>query len=158
MSRRDQIRMTDEEVEALLHSRQTMNVATFNHDGSIHLVAMWYGFIDGKPAFETYQKSQKVANLRRDERMTVLIEDGDTYEELRGVELVGRGAILDQRDDVMTVAKSVVERYMDVKPEDAAAAAEILSNKRVAVAMNIERVVSWDHRKLAGARPKDVGR
>ena len=63
MSRRDQIRMTDEEVDAFIHERRTMNVATFNHDGSIHLVAMWYGFLDGKPAFETYQKSQKVANL-----------------------------------------------------------------------------------------------
>ncbi|MDQ6697259.1 MAG: TIGR03618 family F420-dependent PPOX class oxidoreductase [Actinomycetota bacterium] len=151
MSRRDQIRMTDDEVDAFIHSRQTMNVATFNHDGSIHLVAMWYGFLEGKPAFETYQKSQKVANLRRDGRMTVLMEDGDRYEELRGVELVGTGEVLDQRDDVITVAHSVVERYMDVKPEDAAAAAEILSNKRVAVAMTIERVVSWDHRKLGGS-------
>src|SRR6476620_276437 len=77
MSRRDQIRMTDDEVDAFIHERRTMNVATFNHDGSIHLVAMWYGFIDGKPAFETYQKSQKVANLRRDPHITVLLEDGD---------------------------------------------------------------------------------
>ncbi len=151
MSRRDQIRMTDDEVDAFIHLRQTMNVATFNHDASIHLVAMWYGFLDGKPAFETYQKSQKVANLRRDQRMTVLMEDGDAYEELRGVELVGTGLVLDGRDDVMTVAQSVVERYMDVKPEDAAAAAEILANKRVAVAMTVERVVSWDHRKLGGS-------
>lgn len=151
MSRRDQIRMTDDEVDAFIHARQTMNVATFNHDGSIHLVAMWYGFLDGKPAFETYQKSQKVANVRRDNRMTVLMEDGDGYEELRGVELVGTAVVLDGRDDVMTVARSVVERYMDVKPEDAAAAAEIMSNKRVAVAMTVERVVSWDHRKLGGS-------
>ena len=150
MSRRDQIRMTDEEVDAFIHERRTMNVATFNHDGSIHLVAMWYGFLDGKPAFETYQKSQKVANLRRDSHITVLIEDGDSYEELRGVELVGAGTVLDEREHVMTVATSVVERYMDVKPEDAAAAAEILANKRVAIAIDVERVVSWDHRKLGG--------
>src|SRR4051794_21774277 len=150
MSRRDQIRMTDDEVDAFLHARQTMNVATYNHDGTIHLVAMWYGFLDGKPAFETYQKSQKVANLRRDPRMTVLMEDGDRYEELRGVELVGTGVVLDEREQVMTVARSVVERYMDVKPEDAAAAAEILANKRVAVAVTVDRVVSWDHRKLGG--------
>src|SRR4051812_11305138 len=100
MSRRDLIRMTDPEVDAFLQQRQTMNVATYNHDGSIHLVAMWYGFLDGKPAFETYQKSQKVANLRRDPRITVLLEDGDRYEDLRGVELVGTGEVLDSRDDV----------------------------------------------------------
>jgi hypothetical protein len=80
----------------------------------------------------------------------VLIEDGDRYEELRGVELVGTGTVVDEREHVMTVATSVVERYMDVKPEDAAAAAEILAKKRVAIAIDVERVVSWDHRKLGG--------
>lgn len=151
MSRRDQVRMSDDEVDDFIRQRQTMNVATFNHDGSVHLVAMWYGFLDGKPAFETYQKSQKVANLRRDGRITVLIEDGDRYEELRGVELVGTAVVLDQREAVMSVAQSVVERYMDVKTEDAAAAAEVLANKRVAIVIDVERVVSWDHRKLGGS-------
>ena len=51
-----------------LHERQTMSVATFNHDQTIHLVAMWYGFYEGKPAFETFTKSQKILNLRRDDR------------------------------------------------------------------------------------------
>ncbi len=151
MSRRDQIRMTDDEVEGFLHQRQTMNVATYNHDGTIHLVAMWYGFLDGQPAFETYRKSQKVANLRRDGRITLLVEDGDRYEQLRGVELVGTAQVSDDREDVMTVARSVVGRYMDdVKPQDVAAAAEVLANKRVAVVIDVDRVVSWDHRKLNG--------
>ena len=61
-----------------------MNIATHNHDGTIHLVAMWYGFTpDGRPAFETFAKSQKVQNLRRDPRITALVEAGDVYEELR---------------------------------------------------------------------------
>ena len=67
-----------------------MNLATYNHDGSIHLVAMWYGFLpDGSVGFETFAKSQKVQNLQRDARMTALVEAGDTYDQLRGVELVG---------------------------------------------------------------------
>ena len=66
-SRRDLVRMTDEEIDAFLHERQSMGVATFNHDQTIHLVAMWYGFYEGKPAFETFTKSQKILNLRRDE-------------------------------------------------------------------------------------------
>ena len=58
--------MTDDEVEAFLHERQTMNIASFGPDGNIHLVAMWYGFLGPNPAFETFSKSQKVLNLRRD--------------------------------------------------------------------------------------------
>jgi PPOX class probable F420-dependent enzyme len=120
-------------------------------DGNVHLVAMWYGFLDGNPAFETYAKSQKVKNLERDPRITVLVEDGDRYEELRGVELVGRAVIHDDPDAVIAVAKSVVERYWSPKDEDEAAVmAAGLANKRVAIEVVPEKVVSWDHSKLGG--------
>lgn len=95
--RRNSIVMTPEEIDAFLHERQSMSVATFGPDGGIHLVAMWYGFLGANPAFETYTKSQKVLNVRRDPRVTVLVEDGETYEELRGVEIVGHAVIHEDR-------------------------------------------------------------
>src|SRR3954466_6094702 len=130
--RRDLVRMTDEEVDAFLHARmQTMNVATHNHDGTIHLVAMWYGFYEGKPAFETFSKSQKVLNLKRDNRISVLIEDGKAYEQLRGLELVGTAEVMGGGDVVMEVARTVVPRYFEVaKPEDVDANAAGLAGKR----------------------------
>ncbi len=149
--RRDLIAMTPEELDAFLAGRRTMNVATFNHDGSIHLVAMWYGFYEGKPAFETFTKSQKIRNLERDDRITVLVETGDDYNELKGVELVGRATVTADPEVVMPVARSVVERYFAVdKPEDAEAVAIGLANKRSAVIIDVERTVSWDHTKLGG--------
>lgn len=151
MSRRDVIRMTDDEVSAFLQGRHVMNVATYNHDGSIHLVAMWYGFLDGDPVFETFAKSQKVQNLRRDPRVTVLVEDGDEYDELRGVEIVGTGEVIEPHEEVLEVAKSVLVRYHDITdPADIQAAAELMANKRVAIRIRAERTVSWDHRKLGG--------
>src|SRR4051794_27822439 len=149
-SRREIIRMSDEEIDAFLHERHTMNVATFNHDDTIHLVAMWYGFYNGLCAFETFTKSQKVLNLRRDQRISVLVEDGDDYGELRGVEIVGRGEVVDDSGVLMEVAASVVERYMGVSGEDAKAAAEQLARKRSAIVIHPERIVSWNHAKLAG--------
>jgi PPOX class probable F420-dependent enzyme len=150
--RRDLVRMTDEEVDAFLHARlQTMNVATHNHDGTIHLVAMWYGFYEGKPAFETFTKSQKVLNLRRDNRISVLIEDGKAYEQLRGLELVGTADVIDDPDAVMEVARTVVPRYFEVsKPEDVDSIAAGLAVKRSAIVINAEKTVSWDHNKLGG--------
>ncbi len=151
MSRRDQVRMTDAEVESFLAGRHTMNVATHNHDGTIHLVAMWYGFLDGRPVFETYARSQKVLNVRRDNRITVLVEEGDKYENLQGVELVGTAEVIDDPDTVVAAATSVVERYMELDdPADAHAAAMVLANKRVAIVISVERTVSWDHHKLEG--------
>jgi PPOX class probable F420-dependent enzyme len=149
--RRDLIRMTDEEIHEFLHGRRTMNVATFNHDGTIHLVAMWYGFYDGNPAFETFAKSQKVLNLTRDNRITVLIEDGDQYEELRGVEMVGTARVIDDSEVVMDIARDVVRRYIGIdKPEDVDAVAAAMANKRSAIVIDADRVVSWDHSKLGG--------
>ncbi len=150
MSRRDQIKMTDEEIDELLQGRHTLNVATFNHDGTIHLVAMWYGFVDGDVVFETFAKSQKVQNLRRDPRITVLVEDGEQYEELRGVEVVGRAEIIEDEETILDVARSVLRRYHDLKPEDIDGAAEFMARKRVGVRIRPDRIVSWDHRKLGG--------
>lgn len=149
--RRDVIRMTDEEVQAFLHERQTMNIATIGPDGNIHLVAMWYGFLDGNPAFETFAKSQKVVNLRRDPRITVLVEDGDRYENLRGVEIVGKAVIHEDTETLLRVAKDVVMRYWTpATEEEAEVMAQALANKRVAVEIVPEKVVSWDHSKLGG--------
>src|SRR3954462_15739905 len=140
--RRELIRMSDDEIHAFLHGRRTMNVATHNHDGTIHLVAMWYGFYAGKPAFETFSKSQKVLNLQRDNRISVLIEDGKAYEELRGLELVGTADVIDDPDVVMEVARTVVPRYFEVaKPEDVDAIAAGLAVKRSAIVINADKVV-----------------
>lgn len=150
--RRDLIRMTDEEVDTFLHGRRTMNIATVGPDGNIHLVAMWYGFTAaGNPAFETFAKSQKVLNVERDDKITVLVEDGDEYSELRGVELVGRAVVHRDEAVLLEVAKSVATRYFGVETEeDAEAVAMGLMQKRVAVEIIPDKVVSWDHTKLEG--------
>lgn len=150
MSRRDQIRMTPEEVDAYLQGIHTMNVATIAADGRPHLAAMWYGFIDGAPAFWTYGKSQKVVNLRRDSRITCLVETGTSYETLQGVELVGTGTILEDRESVMAVGRSVFERHTGPLSETALPGLEQVGAKRVAVRIDVEKVVSWDHTKLGG--------
>ncbi len=150
-SRRELIRMSDDEIDDFLHGRRTMNVATFNHDDTIHLVAMWYGFYEGKLAFETFAKSQKVLNAQRDPRITILIEDGDQYEELRGVEIVGKARVVEDPAEVMEIARDVVRRYIEIeKPEDVDGVAAAMANKRFGIVIEPERVVSWDHTKLGG--------
>jgi len=151
-SRRDQITMSADEVDAFLHERRVMNVATLSPSGHPHLVAMWYGFLDGAPAFWTFAKSQKIVNLRRDPRITCLVEAGDTYSELRGVELVGSGAVIEDHDVILAVGSSVAERYNG--PEAVSDAArpflEAQARKRLVVRVDVDKVVSWDHRKLGG--------
>jgi PPOX class probable F420-dependent enzyme len=149
VKQRDVIKMTQEEVDEFLQGRHTMSIATVNHDGSIHLVAMWYGFLEGAIAIETKAKSQKVLNLRRNPQMTVLVEDGESYDELRGVELVGRGEIVDDPERMFELGISVFERYQGGKyTEEMRPFVEVMLNKRVVVKLHVDRIVSWDHRKL----------
>lgn len=149
VKQRDVIKMTQEEVDEFLQGRHTMSIATVNHDGSIHLVAMWYGFLEGAIAIETKAKSQKVLNLRRNPQMTVLVEDGDSYDELRGVELVGRAEIIDDPERMFELGISVFERYQGGKyTEEMRPFVEVMLNKRVVVKLHVDRIVSWDHRKL----------
>lgn len=151
MSRRDQIRMAQEEIDEFLRGRHTMNVATIGPDGRPHLVAMWYGFFDdGALGFWTYGKSQKIVNLQRDPRMTCLVETGDEYAQLKGVEIVGTGVVLTERDEVMAIGRSVFERYTGPWSDAAAPAVEQMGAKRSAVKIEIDKLVTWDHTKLGG--------
>lgn len=144
--------MSEAEVEAFLRQPHHLQVATIARDGRPHLVSMWYGFLDGAPSLWTYGRSQKVVNLRRDPRLTCLAESGRHYDELKGVELVARATILDDPFTVLAVGRSVFDRYMGPFTEDDRPRLERMSAKRVAVRIDVERVVSWDHAKLAPAR------
>lgn len=148
INQRAAIKMTPDEIDAFLHERRPMTMCTLNHDGSIHAVAMWYGFLEGAVAIETKAKAQKAVNLARDTRLTCMFEDGDYYEELRGVELVGRAEIVDGPERRFALGIDLFERYYGTYSEDLRPFVETMLNKRIVAKLNVERVVSWDHRKL----------
>ena len=89
MSARDRATMSENEVAAFLAEARTLNVATLGPDGAIHIVAMWFVMRGTSPVFWTYAKSQKARNLSRDARLSALVEGGESYDTLRGVELIG---------------------------------------------------------------------
>ena len=152
MSRREQIRMSEDEIRAFLDEQRTMAVATIGRDGFAHVVAMWYVLLDGKPAFWTYAKSQKVVNVLRDPKVTCLIETGEAYNELRGVQIKGHTTLIEDLDAVLRLGETIWERYAggplnDTMRQMVAAQAR----KRLGVIMEPVETASWDHRKLGGA-------
>jgi PPOX class probable F420-dependent enzyme len=147
-NQRAQITITEDEVTAFVERGRTATMATVGPTGAPHVVAMWYAVVDGHIWFETKAKSQKAQNLLRDDRITCMIEDGLTYDTLRGVSLDGRGVISDDPDDLWRVGVSVWERYTGPYTEDARPLVETMLTKRIAVRLDVERVRSWDHTKL----------
>jgi len=148
VNQRAKIQMTDDEIAEFLRGKHTMSLASLNADGTIHMVAMWYGFLEGEIAFETKAKSQKVANLRRNPTITCMVETGDTYNELKGVQIVGRAEVFDDRDRLLEMGKSVFERHVGPYTDEMLPAVEMMLNKRVGIKVHHERVASWDHTKL----------
>ena len=155
-SKRSQITMTDDEVAAFIADQRSATMATVGPTGVPHLVAMWYGVVDGQIWFETKGRSQKAVNLRRDPRITVLLEDGLTYDTLRGVSIEGTAVISEDPDDLWKVGVSVWERYTGPYTEEAKPLVEFMLQKRIAVRVDVDRIRTWDHRKL-GMDPIPLG-
>ncbi len=141
--------MTDDEIVTFLKDNKKLQLATINRDGSPHLVTMFYGLVDGKIAFWTYRTSRKAHNLRRDPRVTCLIETGEDYFELRGLMMYGTVRILTEPNDVRYVGGRVIRTMMDLDDDDAVRqVVEQTAAKRHAHIVEPTGVVSWDHRKL----------
>jgi PPOX class probable F420-dependent enzyme len=153
---RDRIVMSDAEVSSFLREQRVATLATIGPSGRPHLAAMWYALVGDQLWFETKAKSQKAVNLRRDDRITVLVEAGHTYDALRGVSLDGRGVIVSDPDALWAVGVSIWERYTGPYDESLRPAVEMMLHKRIAIRVEVDRVRSWDHRKL-GLDPMPLG-
>jgi PPOX class probable F420-dependent enzyme len=150
--RRDQIRMTDDEQRDFVESRKSLQVATLNADGTPHLTTLWFGIVDDQIVFETFTKSQKIVNLRRDPRIAVLLEDGVEYNELRGVSINGTALMYDDPEVVWKYAAAVMKRnHPGLTDGQVEAGARQLASKRTAVIIQPDKTVTWDHSKLGGS-------
>lgn len=147
---REKIRMDSEEIAEFIEEQKSLQVGTINSDGSIHLSTLWFAVVDDLIVFETYTSSQKVVNLERDPRITVLLEDGLEYNNLRGVMIKGTANLVSEPTEVKQIAREVIKRNQPEIPDemldDAAAS---LAVKRTVVTVVPEKVVSWDHRKIS---------
>lgn len=157
MKRRDLIRMTPSEEREFLEAGHTAILTSVGRDGLPHPVAMWYVVIDGLVHFATYTKSQKVTNFRRDPAAAVLVEEGRTYEELRGLLIQGQAEVSDDPDLALRVQRGLFEKYtlgvglgQGSLDEGMETAIRRQAAKRSAVVVPPQRVTSWDHRKLGG--------
>lgn len=149
MSSRDRIKMSEEERLAMLGEERVVVVTSHGPRGWPHSMPMWFVVRDGDTWIWTYGSSQKVRNLERDPRATLLVETGDAYEELRGVMIEAEAEIEPGPEAVVALGRLLAGRYGDgAEGEEAEAALRAQARKRVAIHFRPVRTVTWDHRKL----------
>lgn len=149
---RDAVRMDEEEVRDFLADRMKVQVATIGPDGAPHLTTLFYVLEGEEIAFWTYGASQKVVNLRRDPRITCLVEGGGDYFELRGVSITGTARLVEDYDEIRALGAKVTSRMAGGADlgELGDQIVDRQARKRVGVVVRADRIVSWDHRKMAG--------
>jgi nitroimidazol reductase NimA-like FMN-containing flavoprotein (pyridoxamine 5'-phosphate oxidase superfamily) len=91
-----EIGLTADEIEELMTTTWNLRVATVGPGDRINLTPMWFGWGGGRIYFHC--RGQKVANLRRNPRATVLVDRNERFPELQAVMFQGSAAVLEDAD------------------------------------------------------------
>lgn len=153
MSGRDAVKMTVDELSAFLDDNVKVQVASIGKDGAPHLSTLFYVVLDGRIAFWTYGRSQKIVNLERDPRISALVEDGTDYFELRGASFNGTAELVRDHDRIYEIGAAVATRMVGASSfeelgELGRNEVERQAKKRVAVIVHPDHVATWDHSKM----------
>jgi PPOX class probable F420-dependent enzyme len=148
MKQRDRVAMTAQEAAAMLDGARKVQLATIGPDGTPHLVTMYYVMLAGQITFWTYRASQKARNLDRDPRITCLVESGEQYFDLRGVQVQGTAWRIEDPAEVRAIGRRIAAAMGGVPDQSLDEYVEHAARKRVGFAVEPRRVISWDHGKL----------
>jgi PPOX class probable F420-dependent enzyme len=148
MKQRDRVAMAAGEIAAFLAGSRKVQLATISTDGTPHLVAMYYVMLDGQITFWTYRSSQKARNLARDPRLTCLVETGEQYFDLRGVQVQGTARCIEDPAAIRNIGRRIAAGLADATSRSLEEYVEHAARKRVGYAVEPRLVISWDHSKL----------
>ncbi len=150
-SRRELIAMSPEEVSTYLASQQRLIVVSNGPGGFPHPMPMNFGIDEaGRLVILTFAKSQKVRNIERDPRASLLVESGATYHEMKSVIIYALAEIIPQGPEFERCREAFGRKRQSVAAPGSSIQPQIDStmNKRVAIRFTPERTISWDHAKL----------
>lgn len=148
---RAQLRLSDEELEQFLTESRTLRLATVGDDGVPHVVPLWFAWHAGAIWLNSLTKSERHDHLRAGRPVGLVIDDGERYEELRGVRMTGTPEVVPDEDPVRVEAyRRFARKYFGV---------EELPNQRSYETVRIvpDEIASWDFRKIPTGADKKVG-
>lgn len=147
---RREAKLTEDELWRFVEEREVVALASTGHDGWPHVMPISFVVLDGTVWGWSYGKAQKVRNLERDPRCTLLFEHGTDYQEMRGAMLRCRVVLHRDLETVARTGEAISARYGG-EPDAARALVARQAPKRVALEfVEAGRRVTWDHAKLAG--------
>ena len=142
--------MTAEEREDFLTSQRTCRVATVGADGAPHVSALWFVWDGTALWLNSVVASQRWTNIAREPRVSVLVDAGEEFLELCGVELIGTAEIVGEVPRTSSPSEELapVEVLFGQKYAGGAFTAD---GRHAWLRLVPDKVVSWDFRKLVTA-------
>lgn len=154
MSRRDQINMTLEEISDFLQKSRTIILVSNGKDGFPHPMPMWYAVDENNVVYmTTFRKSQKINNLKRDPRVSLLVESGDVYQQLKSVVIYTEVELVSDVEATRDILFNISVQRGDLQADAGEAIREGMMNtasKRMGMKFTPDKIISWDHSKLGG--------
>jgi len=154
MSRRDQISMTLEEISDFLKNSRTIILVSNGRDGFPHPMPMWYAVDENNVVYmTTFRKSQKINNLKRDPRVSLLVESGDVYQQLKSVVIYTEVELVSDVEATRDILFNISVQRGDLQADAGDAIREGMMNtasKRMGMKFTPDKIISWDHSKLGG--------
>jgi len=148
--------MTDAEIRDFLRTQKTIILNSIGPTGVPHPMPMWFVADDDcVVSMATFRGTQKIVNLRRDPRVSLLVESGREYSKLKGVVIYGTAELSEDTEAI--IATLVAASQKEAAETDAKTriamdeAMRKTASKRILIRVKPERIISWDHSKLQGA-------
>ena len=154
MSRRDKILMTPDEISDFLRESRTIILVSNGKDGYPHPMPMWYAVDDDNVIYmTTFRKSQKINNLRRDPRVSLLVESGNAYQELKSVLIYTDVELVEDVEQTRDILFRISVQRGDLQEDAGESIREGMlatAAKRIGMKFTPEKIITWDHSKLGG--------
>jgi len=154
MSRREQIKMSLEDISSYLKESRTIILVSNGKDGYPHPMPMWYAVDEKNTVYmTTFKKSQKIENLKRDPRVALLVESGDSYNQLKSVLIYTRVDLVENLEETRDILMKISIQRGDLADDSDETVRQGMlktAGKRMGMVFSPEKIVSWDHSKLGG--------
>jgi hypothetical protein len=140
--------MSSEEVDAFLGEQRTCRVASVGADGQPHNKPLWFVWDGSSLWLNSIVRSQRWADLQREPRVSVVVDTGHDFDELRGVELLGSVEVVGDvpRTAVPDLSLESPERLFG---EKYAGGSFVADGRHAWLRLTPVKMVSWDFRKMA---------
>ncbi|WJV50171.1 pyridoxamine 5'-phosphate oxidase family protein [Streptomyces flavofungini] len=143
------IMMTPDEVDAFLAAERTCRVATVSADGAPHVSALWFAWDGTSLWLYSITRSKRWAELRRDPRVAVVVDAGEQYGELRGVELTGTAEVVGETPRTGEPCPELDLPEQLFARKNFGMEQMVHDGRHAWLRLTPDAIASWDFRKLA---------